>query len=101
MTCVLVVFRVTRDEGVFVGATRTGATRTAGLGHAELGQRDWDRRYKDSGTGTCETGTAGLGHVLQGQFVCFLFFVIGMLKEKIIFLCDCMYVCNNCCCCCY
>ena len=44
------------------------------------------------GTGTCGTGTAGLGHALQGQFVCFLFFVIGMLKEKIIFLCDCMYV---------
>ena len=28
-----------------------------GLGHAELGQRDWDTRYKDSGTGTCGTGT--------------------------------------------
>ena len=39
----------------------------AGLGHAELGQRDWDRCYKDSGTGTCGTGIAGLGHALQGQ----------------------------------
>jgi len=28
--------------------TGTGATRTAGLGHAELGQRDWDRRYRDN-----------------------------------------------------
>ena len=30
------------DEGVFVGATRTAV-----LGHAELGQRFWDRRYRD------------------------------------------------------
>ena len=57
----------------------------AGLGHAELGQRDWDRRYKDSGTGTRATRTICLF---------FYFFVIQMLKEKIIFLCDCMYVCN-------
>ena len=48
VTCVLVLLHVTRGEGVFVGATRTGATRTAGLGHAELGQRDWDRRYRDN-----------------------------------------------------
>ena len=41
----------------FDGATGTGATRTAGLGHAELGQRDWDTHYKDSGTGTRATGT--------------------------------------------
>ena len=39
---------MTRDEGVFVGATRTGATRTAGLKHAELGQRDWDMCYRDN-----------------------------------------------------
>ena len=50
--------------------TGTRATRTAGLGHAELGQRDWDMRYKDN---------------------LFVFSVIRMLKEKI-FLCDCMYV---------
>ena len=37
------------------------------LGHTGLGQRDWDMRYKDSGTGTCGTRTAGLGHALQGQ----------------------------------
>ena len=41
------MFHVTCDEDVFDGATRTGDTRTAGLGHAELGQRDWDRRYRD------------------------------------------------------
>ena len=45
VTCVLVLFRVTRDDGVFVGVTRTGATRTAVLGHAELGQRFWDSFY--------------------------------------------------------
>jgi len=38
----------------------------------------WDRRYKDSGTGTCGTGTAGLGHALQEHFV----FVIRMLKKN-------------------
>ena len=79
VTCVLVVLHVTRGEDVLDGATRTGATRTAGLGHAELGQWDWDRRYKDSGTGTRETGTAGLGQVLQGHF-CF-FCVTRMLKK--------------------
>ena len=55
------MFHVTRDEDVFDGATRTGATKTAGLGHAELGQRDWDTRYKDN---------------------LFVFFVIRMLKEN-------------------
>jgi len=34
------------------------------LAHAELGQRDWDTRYKDSGSGTCGTGTALLGQFL-------------------------------------
>ena len=37
----------TRGEDVLYGTTGTGATRTVGLGHAELGQRDWDRRYRD------------------------------------------------------
>ena len=46
--CVIVLFRVTRDVGVVVGATRTCATRTAVLGQAELGQRFWDRRYRDN-----------------------------------------------------
>ena len=63
-----------RDEGVFVGATRTGTTRTAGLGHAELGQRDWDMRYRDN------------------LFVFYCFFVIRMLKEKNYFSLR-LYVC--------
>ena len=66
VSCVLVVFHVTRGEDVLDGATRTGATRTAGLGHAELGQRDWDMRYKDN-----------------------LFFCDTNVERKI-FLCDCM-----------
>ena len=40
VVCAIVLFRVVCDEGVFVGATRTGTTRTAVLGHAELGQFD-------------------------------------------------------------
>ena len=51
-------------------------------GQALQGQRDWDRRYKDSGTGTRATRTICLF---------FYFIVIRMLKEKF-FLCDCMYV---------
>jgi len=45
--CVLVVLHVTRGEDVLDSTTGTGATRTAGLGHAELGQREWDRHYRD------------------------------------------------------
>ena len=52
VVCVIVLFRVVRDEGVFVGATRTAV-----LGHAELGQRFWDMRNWDSGSGTCGSGT--------------------------------------------
>ena len=57
VVCVKVLFRVTRDVGVVVGATRTCGTGTAVLGHAELGQRFWDMRNWDSGSGTCGTGT--------------------------------------------
>ena len=57
VVCVIVLFHVVCDEGVFVGATRTGATRTAVLGHAELGQRFWDMRNWDSGSGIGATGT--------------------------------------------
>ena len=69
VTCVLVVLHVTRGEDVLDGATRTGATRTAGLGHAELGQRDWDRHYRD-----------------------ILIFEIRMSKKFFFAM-----VCNNCC----
>ena len=37
VVCVIVLFRVTCDDGVFVVDIRTAV-----LGHAELGQRFWD-----------------------------------------------------------
>jgi len=53
----------------------------AGLGHAELGQRDWDTRYKDSGTGTRATRTAGLGHAELGERYWDSFYSVKMGKD--------------------
>ena len=49
------------------GSALNGRSGTAGLGHAELGQRFWDMRNWDSGSGTRGTGTAVLGHAELGQ----------------------------------